>query len=72
MNTSDCRLGAKEIDRRDWKFGRMMKLSGLQFSEKQLLKILQGLGRKGNWKQALSVVEWVYDDKVRVRWKSRL
>ncbi|KAI4330224.1 hypothetical protein MLD38_028525 [Melastoma candidum] len=66
-----ARLGAKEIDRRDWKLRRMMKLSGLQFSEKQLLKILQGLGRKGHWKQALSAVEWVYDDKVRVKFKSR-
>ncbi|KAI4326009.1 hypothetical protein MLD38_031367 [Melastoma candidum] len=64
----ECRLGANEIDRRDWKFGRMMKLSGLQFSEKQLLKILQGLGWKGHWKQALSAVEWVYDYKVRLKW----
>ncbi|KAI6695105.1 hypothetical protein NL676_022815 [Syzygium grande] len=65
------RLGAKEIEWKDWKFSRMMKLSGLQFMEKQLLKILRGLGNDGHWKQAIAVVEWVYHDKERRRWRSR-
>ncbi|KAF8017305.1 hypothetical protein BT93_H2480 [Corymbia citriodora subsp. variegata] len=65
------RLGAKEIEWKDWKFSRMMKLSGLQFTEKQLLKILRGLGNGGHWKQAIAVVEWVYHDKERRRWRSR-
>lgn len=65
------RLGAKEIEWKDWKFSRMMKLSGLQFMEKQLLKILRGLGNGGHWKQAIGVVEWVYHDKERRRWRSR-
>ena len=49
----------------------MMKQSGLQFTEKQLLKIVGGLGNKGQWKQALSAVEWVYNDKENKRYKSR-
>ncbi|OWM65685.1 pentatricopeptide repeat-containing protein At5g67570, chloroplastic isoform X1 [Punica granatum] len=65
------RLSASEIDKRDWKFSRMMKQSGLQFTEEQLLKILEGLGSEGRWKQAMSVVEWVYDDKQHRHWKSR-
>ncbi|KAM4128225.1 hypothetical protein ACJW30_02G150500 [Castanea mollissima] len=65
------RLSAREITMRDWKFSRMMKQSGLQFTEKQLLKIVGGLGNKGQWKQALSAVEWVYNDKEHKRYKSR-
>ncbi|KAK7849273.1 pentatricopeptide repeat-containing protein, partial [Quercus suber] len=65
------RLSAREITMRDWKFTRMMKQSGLQFTEKQLLKIVGGLGNKGQWKQALSAVEWVYNDKENKRYKSR-
>ncbi|XP_030538973.1 pentatricopeptide repeat-containing protein At5g67570, chloroplastic [Rhodamnia argentea] len=65
------RLGAKEIEWKDWKFSRMMKLSGLQFTEKQLLNILRGLGNDGHWKQAMAVVEWVYHDKERRCWRSR-
>lgn len=48
-----------------------MKQSGLQFTEKQLLRIVEGLGAKGCWKQALSVVEWLYGDKERRLYKSR-
>lgn len=66
-----CRLSAREISKRDWKFTRMMKQSGLQFTEVQLLKIVGGLGDKRQWKQALSVVEWVYNDKEQRRYKSR-
>ncbi|KAJ7952750.1 Pentatricopeptide repeat [Quillaja saponaria] len=65
------RLSAREITTRDWKFSRMMKLSGLPFTEGQLLKILEELRGKGSWKQALSVVEWVYNDKSHKNYKSR-
>ncbi|KAG6663093.1 hypothetical protein CIPAW_02G002000 [Carya illinoinensis] len=65
------RLSAREITMRDWKFSRIMKQSELQFTESQLLNVLEGLGNKGQWKQALSVVEWVYNDKEHRRYKSR-
>ena len=40
-----------------------MKQSGLRFSEGQLLKIVEELGNRGKWSQAMAVVEWVYNDK---------
>lgn len=49
----------------------MMKQSGLQFTESQLLKIVGGLGDNAQWKQALSVVEWAYTDKEHRHCKSR-
>ncbi|KAL4019961.1 hypothetical protein IC575_018724 [Cucumis melo] len=65
------RLSSGPISMRDWKFSRMMIRSGLQFNEGQLLKILDALGAKGCWKQALSVVEWVYNLKSHSHSKSR-
>lgn len=65
------RLSATEFSMKDWKLSKMMKQSGLQFTEGQLLKILNGLGAKKCWKQALSVVEWVYKDKGNINCKSR-
>ncbi|KAK7263256.1 hypothetical protein RJT34_30843 [Clitoria ternatea] len=57
------RLSEREITAKDWKFTRMMKLSGLRFTEGQLLRIVELLGVKGCWKQAISVVQWVYNYK---------
>ncbi|KAL6498210.1 hypothetical protein OROGR_028607 [Orobanche gracilis] len=49
----------------------MMRYSGLQFTEGQMLKIVEGLGNKGHWKHAVSVVEWVYNSKEQENFKSR-
>ncbi|KAL8044626.1 hypothetical protein ABFX02_08G057500 [Erythranthe guttata] len=65
------RLSATELSAKDWKFTRMMRYSGLQFTEGQMMKIVNGLGYKGQWKHALSVVEWVYTSKEHMHFKSR-
>ncbi|VVB18184.1 unnamed protein product [Arabis nemorensis] len=65
------RLSGREITEKHWKFVRMMNQSGLQFTEEQMLKIVDRLGRKQSWKQALAVVRWVYSDKKRKHLRSR-
>ncbi|KAK7386359.1 hypothetical protein VNO78_26544 [Psophocarpus tetragonolobus] len=65
------RLSDREITMKDWKFSRMMKLSGLPFTEEQLLRIVELLGFKRCWKQALSVVQWVYNYKDHRKFQSR-
>ncbi|WJX95026.1 hypothetical protein P8452_76390 [Trifolium repens] len=65
------RLCDREIGAKDWKFSRCMKLSGLPFTEGQLLMILEMLGVRGCWKQALSVVQWVYSDKDHKKFQSK-
>ncbi|KAL9251779.1 Pentatricopeptide repeat-containing protein [Drosera capensis] len=55
-----CRLSASEFTLKYWKFGRMLKQSELQFTEAQLLKILERLAKKEKWRQAMDVVQWVY------------
>ena len=66
-----CRLSGADLSVKDWKFSRMMKKSELQFTEGQLLRIVEGLGERGQWRQALSVVEWVYSSKEHRHYKSR-
>nr|XP_043618136.1 pentatricopeptide repeat-containing protein At5g67570, chloroplastic-like [Erigeron canadensis] len=65
------RLSGTEMSMKNWKFAKMMKQSGLQFTEDQLLKIVGGLGDKGQWKHSLSVVNWVYNSKEHRHFKSR-
>ncbi|KAI3500332.1 hypothetical protein L1887_36152 [Cichorium endivia] len=65
------RLSGTEPSMKNWKFSKMMKQSELQFTEDQLLKIVGGLGDKGQWKHALSVVKWVYNSKEHKNFKSR-
>ncbi|XP_021666354.2 pentatricopeptide repeat-containing protein At5g67570, chloroplastic isoform X2 [Hevea brasiliensis] len=65
------RLSSREVTLRDWKLARIMKQSGLRFSEGQLLKIVEELGEKGKWEQAMVIVKWVYNDKDRRDCKSR-
>ncbi|KAA8522591.1 hypothetical protein F0562_013048 [Nyssa sinensis] len=66
-----CRLSGTDLSMRDWKFSRMMKQSGLQFTEGQLLKIVEGLGDKRQWRHAVSVVEWVFNLKEHRHYRSR-
>ncbi|XVF59262.1 hypothetical protein PTKIN_Ptkin07bG0261400 [Pterospermum kingtungense] len=48
-----------------------MKQSGLQFTEWQLLRIVEGLGKNGKWRQAMAVVQWLYGNKERRDFRSR-
>ncbi|GFY86639.1 tetratricopeptide repeat (TPR)-like superfamily protein [Actinidia rufa] len=64
------KLRGADLSVKDWKFSRMMKKSELQFTEGQLLRIVEGLGERGQWRQALSVVEWVYSSKEHKHYKS--
>ncbi|KAG5241031.1 pentatricopeptide repeat-containing protein [Salix suchowensis] len=65
------RLSRREVSVKDWKLAKIMKQSGLRFNEGQLLKIVEELGNRGKWSQAMAVVEWVYNDKERRDCKSR-
>lgn len=65
------RLSGTELGVKDFKFSKLMKHSGLQYTEEQMLRLVQGLGEKGQWRHAMSVVHWVYNSKEHRRSKSR-
>lgn len=49
----------------------MMKRADIIYSEDNLLRILDGLEARGNWRQALSIIEWVYNENSYRHRKSR-
>ncbi|KAG0455208.1 hypothetical protein HPP92_024167 [Vanilla planifolia] len=65
------RLGSANLSMQDWKFSRLMKHSGLLFSEMCMLDIIEELGSLRSWRQALSVVKWVYNQQEYKNCKSR-
>ncbi|CAH9076437.1 unnamed protein product [Cuscuta europaea] len=65
------KLSGTKMIAKNYKFLRVMKHSGLQFTERQMLKLVEGLGDRGEWRHALSVVEWVYNLKEHKHYRSR-
>ncbi|TVU46456.1 hypothetical protein EJB05_05997, partial [Eragrostis curvula] len=65
------RLNEDDLTLRDWRLTRMMRKADLLYNEDNLLKILNGLEARGNWRQALSVTEWVYNENNYRHRKSR-
>ncbi|PAN48965.1 hypothetical protein PAHAL_9G415900 [Panicum hallii] len=56
------RLNEDSLSFHDWRLTRMMKKADLIYNEDNLLRILDGLEARGNWRQALAVTEWVYNE----------
>uniref|UniRef100_J3M5X2 PROP1-like PPR domain-containing protein n=2 Tax=Oryza brachyantha TaxID=4533 RepID=J3M5X2_ORYBR len=65
------RLNEDDLSMRDWRLTRLMKKADLIYNEDNLLQILEGLEARGNWRQALSVTEWVYNENNYKHRKSR-
>ncbi|KAL5202325.1 hypothetical protein ABZP36_013277 [Zizania latifolia] len=65
------RLNEDDLSLHDWRLTRLMKKADLVYYEDNLLQILDGLEARGNWRQALSVTEWVYNENIYKHRKSR-
>ncbi|CAN6319493.1 unnamed protein product [Urochloa humidicola] len=65
------RLNEEFLSFRDWRLGKMMKKADLIYNEDNLLRMLDGLEARGNWRQALAVTEWVYNENCYRHRKSR-
>ncbi|KAF3676903.1 Pentatricopeptide repeat-containing protein, chloroplastic [Capsicum annuum] len=60
-------LNGADIDMPEWMFSQMMRSAQIKFSDHSILRIIQILGRLGNWKRVLQVIEWL---RSRERFKS--
>lgn len=61
------RLNATDVNTPEWKFSKMIHDAQIKFTDHSILRIVQILGRYGNWKRVLQVVEWLQS---RERFKS--
>ncbi|KAK6150186.1 hypothetical protein DH2020_017711 [Rehmannia glutinosa] len=60
-------LNGADIDMPEWKFSQMMRSAQIRFSDHSILRIVQILGKLGNWRRVLQVIEWIQS---RERFKS--
>ncbi|CAD6230369.1 unnamed protein product [Miscanthus lutarioriparius] len=65
------RLNATDVNTPEWKFSKMIHDAKIKFSDHSILRIVQMLGRYGNWKRVLQVVEWLQSRERFKSYKSR-
>ncbi|XP_034697014.1 pentatricopeptide repeat-containing protein At1g30610, chloroplastic-like [Vitis riparia] len=60
-------LNGADIDMPEWMFSKMMQSAKIRFTDHSILRVIQILGKLGNWRRALQVLEWL---QLRERFKS--
>ncbi|XP_058197024.1 pentatricopeptide repeat-containing protein At1g30610, chloroplastic isoform X2 [Rhododendron vialii] len=60
-------LNGADIDMPEWMFSKMMRSAQIRFSDHAMLRIIQILGKLGNWRRVLQLIEWL---QLRDRFKS--
>ncbi|XAR50762.1 hypothetical protein NMG60_11005182 [Bertholletia excelsa] len=60
-------LNGADIDIPEWMFSKMMRSAKIRFTDHSMLRIIQILGKLGNWRRVLQLIEWL---QVRERFKS--
>ncbi|KAL6894649.1 hypothetical protein ACP4OV_008747 [Aristida adscensionis] len=68
---AEHQLNEDYLSSRDWRLARMLKKADLIYHEDNMLRILGGLEARGNWRQALAITEWVYNENIYRHRKSR-
>lgn len=52
-------LNGADIDMPEWMFSKMMRSAKIRFTDHSILRVIQILGKLGNWRRALQVLEWL-------------
>ncbi|KDP34857.1 hypothetical protein JCGZ_09145 [Jatropha curcas] len=60
-------LNGADIDMPEWMFSKMMRSARIKYTDHTILRIIQILGKLGNWRRVLQVIEWL---QMRERFKS--
>ncbi|XP_022743623.1 pentatricopeptide repeat-containing protein At1g30610, chloroplastic isoform X2 [Durio zibethinus] len=60
-------LNGADIDMPEWMFSKMMQSAKIKFTDYWILRVIQILGKLGNWRMVLQVIEWL---EKRERFKS--
>ncbi|GAB4825890.1 hypothetical protein Ancab_008757 [Ancistrocladus abbreviatus] len=60
-------LNGADIEMPEWMFSKMMRSAKIRFSDHSIMRVIQILGKLGNWRRVLQVIEWL---QMRERFKS--
>ncbi|KAK0604682.1 hypothetical protein LWI29_018176 [Acer saccharum] len=61
------RLNGADINVPEWMFTMTMQSARIRFSDHSIMRVIQILGKLGNWRRVLQVIEWL---QMRERYKS--
>ncbi|KAM7263245.1 hypothetical protein ACFE04_000928 [Oxalis oulophora] len=61
------RLNGADIDMPEWMFSKTIHSAKIKYSDHTILRTIQLLGKLGNWRRVLQVIEWL---QTRERYKS--
>ncbi|KAL0011985.1 hypothetical protein SO802_007093 [Lithocarpus litseifolius] len=60
-------LNGADVDMPEWMFTKTMRSARIRFCDHSILRVIQILGKLGNWRRVLQVIEWL---QMRERFKS--
>lgn len=60
-------LNGADIEMPEWMFSKIMRSAKIKFCDYSVLRVIQILGKLGNWRRVLQVIEWL---QMRERFKS--
>ncbi|KAL8113369.1 pentatricopeptide repeat-containing protein At1g30610, chloroplastic isoform X2 [Apium graveolens] len=60
-------LNGADIGMPEWMFSKIMRSAKIRFADHSMLRVIQILGKFGNWRRVLQVIEWIQS---RERFKS--
>lgn len=60
-------LNDADMDMPEWMFAKTMRSARIRFSDHSILRVIQILGKFGNWRRVLQVIEWL---QIHERYKS--
>lgn len=52
-------LNDADVDMPEWMFSKSMRSAKIRFSDHSIMRVIQILGKLGNWRRVLQVVEWL-------------
>ncbi|XP_047339308.1 pentatricopeptide repeat-containing protein At1g30610, chloroplastic [Impatiens glandulifera] len=55
---ANCLNGA-DIDMPEWMFSKMMRSAKIRYTDYSIVRVIQLLGRLGNWRRVLQLMEWL-------------
>ncbi|XP_031500237.1 pentatricopeptide repeat-containing protein At1g30610, chloroplastic [Nymphaea colorata] len=64
-------LNGTDVNLPEWQFSKMLHSPKIKFTDHSILRIVQILGRLGNWRRALQVVQWLHSREHLQSYKSR-
>ncbi|KAJ8758774.1 hypothetical protein K2173_000495 [Erythroxylum novogranatense] len=53
-------LNGADINMPEWMFSKMMRNAKIKYTDHAILRIIQILGKFGNWRRVLQVIEWLH------------